>query len=72
LALALREEYTFIPRMFGNKVLWRILGPKGAEVTGGWRKLNNDALKTRLLNQKGYDAACTREKRSTYKIYLKA
>jgi hypothetical protein len=32
-----REEYTL--RMFENKVLRRIFGPKRDEVTGGWRKL---------------------------------
>jgi hypothetical protein len=30
--------------MFENKVLRRILGPKRDELTGGWRKLNNDEL----------------------------
>jgi hypothetical protein len=28
--------------MFGNKVLRRIFGLKGDEVTGGWRKLHNE------------------------------
>jgi hypothetical protein len=27
-----------------NRVLRRIFGPKGDEVTGGWRKLHNDEL----------------------------
>jgi hypothetical protein len=28
-------------RVFENRVLWRIFGPKMDEVTGGWRKLLN-------------------------------
>jgi hypothetical protein len=31
-------------RVFQNKVLRRIFGPKRAGVTGGWRKLHNKAL----------------------------
>jgi uncharacterized membrane protein len=31
-------------RMFGNRVLRRIFGPKGDKVTGGWRKLHNEEL----------------------------
>jgi hypothetical protein len=27
-----------------NDLLWRIFGPKGDEVTGGWRKLHNEEL----------------------------
>jgi hypothetical protein len=41
-SLTLREEYRL--RMFGNKVLRRIFGPKKDEVTGGWRKLRNEEL----------------------------
>jgi hypothetical protein len=26
-------------RMFENRVLWRIFGPKRDEVTGSWRKI---------------------------------
>jgi hypothetical protein len=36
----LREEHT----VFENKVLRRICGPKGDEVTGGRRKLHNEEL----------------------------
>jgi hypothetical protein len=32
-------------RVFENKVLRRILGPKRDEVTGGWRKLHNEELR---------------------------
>jgi hypothetical protein len=31
-------------RVFENRVLRRILGPKTDEVTGGWRKLHNEEL----------------------------
>jgi hypothetical protein len=31
-------------RVFGNRVLRRIYGPKGDEVTGDWRKLHNEEL----------------------------
>ena len=31
-------------RMFENKVLRRLLEPKGNEVTGEWRKLHNEEL----------------------------
>jgi hypothetical protein len=39
-SLTLREEYRL--RMFENRVLRRIFGPKRAEETGGWRKLHNE------------------------------
>jgi hypothetical protein len=38
----LREEH--IPRVFENRMLRRIFGPKRDEVTGGWRKLHNEEL----------------------------
>jgi len=41
--LALWEECRV--RVFENRVLWRIFGPKGDEVTGEWRKLHNEELK---------------------------
>jgi hypothetical protein len=31
--------------VFENRVLRRIFGPKGDEVTGEWRKLNNEELR---------------------------
>jgi hypothetical protein len=31
-------------RVFGNRVLRRIFGPKRDGVTGGWRKLHNEEL----------------------------
>jgi hypothetical protein len=41
-SLTLREEHRL--RLFENRVLRRIFGPKRDEVTGGWRKLHNEEL----------------------------
>jgi hypothetical protein len=41
-SLTLREEHRL--RVFKNKVLRRIFGPKRNEVTGEWRKLHNGEL----------------------------
>jgi hypothetical protein len=42
LSLTLREEHRL--RVFENRVLRRIFGPKRDEVTEGWRKLHNEEL----------------------------
>jgi hypothetical protein len=41
-SLTLREEHRL--RVFENRVLRRIFGPKRDEVTGGWRELHNEEL----------------------------
>jgi hypothetical protein len=41
-SLTLRDEFRL--RMFENRVLRRIFGPKRNEVTGEWRKLHNEEL----------------------------
>ena len=41
-SLTLREERRL--RVFQNRVLRRVFGPKMDEVTGEWRKLHNDEL----------------------------
>ena len=41
-SFTLREEHRL--RVFENRVLRRILGPKNNEVTGEWRKLHNEEL----------------------------
>jgi hypothetical protein len=41
-SLTLREEHRL--RVFENRVLKRIFGPKRDEVTGEWRKLHNEEL----------------------------
>jgi hypothetical protein len=38
----LREEHRL--RVFENRVLRKIFGPKGDEVTQEWRKLHNEEL----------------------------
>jgi hypothetical protein len=40
--LTLREEYRL--RVFENRALRRIFGPKWDDVTGEWRKLHNEEL----------------------------
>ena len=42
-SLTLREELRL--RMFENRVLRRIFGPKRDKVTGEWRKPHNEELK---------------------------
>jgi hypothetical protein len=42
-SLTLREEHRLT--VFQNMVLRRIFGPKRDEVTGEWRKLNNEELR---------------------------
>ena len=41
-SLTLREERRL--RLFENRVLRRIFGPKGGEVIGEWRKIHNEEL----------------------------
>jgi hypothetical protein len=41
-SLTLREEHR--PRVFENRVLRRIFGPRRDKVTGDWRKLHNEEL----------------------------
>jgi hypothetical protein len=41
-SLALREKRRL--RVFENRVLRRVFGPKRDEVTGEWRKLRNEEL----------------------------
>jgi hypothetical protein len=43
-SLILREEH--IPRVFENRVLWRIFGCRTDETTGDWRKFHNGDLHT--------------------------
>jgi hypothetical protein len=67
--------------VFENRVLRRIFGPKRDEVTGGWRKLNNEKLhgfyssprmikmiKSRRMGWAGYVARMV-EKTSAYMIF---
>jgi hypothetical protein len=42
LSLTLREEHRL--RLFENRVLRKVFGPKRDEMTGEWRKLHNEGL----------------------------
>jgi hypothetical protein len=44
-SLTLREEHTRRLRVFENRVLRKVFGPKRDEVTGEWRKLHNKELR---------------------------
>jgi hypothetical protein len=39
-------------RVFENRVLRRIFGPKREEVAGGWRRLHNEELHNLYTSQK--------------------
>jgi len=47
----LREEGSL--RVFENRVLRGIFGPKRGEVTGEWRKLHNEELKATCFDTRG-------------------
>jgi hypothetical protein len=79
-SLALREECRL--RVFENKVLRRIFGPKRDEVTGEWRRLHNKELyalysspniirvkKSGRLRWAGH-VARMRERRGAYRILV--
>jgi hypothetical protein len=48
-SLTLREEHRL--RVFENRVLRKIFGPKRDEVTGEWRRLRNKALSSVFLTK---------------------
>jgi hypothetical protein len=69
--------------MFENRVLRRIFGPKKDEVTGGWRKLDNEGFhnihsspsiirinKSRRIKWAGHVARMG-EERDAYKILVR-
>ena len=79
-SLTMREERRL--RIFENRVLRRIFGPKRGEVTGEWRKLHNEELndlycspnivrviKSRRMRWEGHVARMG-EKRGVYRILL--
>ena len=74
LSLAPREEHRL--RVFENRVLREILGPKGDEVTGDWRKLactlklNTDrVLRSNRIRRAGH-VAVVGEITNAYKILV--
>jgi hypothetical protein len=79
-SLTLREEH--ILRVFENRVLRRIFGPKRDAVTGEWRKLHNEELhnlysspdiirqvKSRRMRWAGHVARMG-EDRKLYKVFV--
>ena len=79
-SLTLREEHR--PRVFENRVLRRIFGPKKVKVTGEWRKLHNEELndlycatnivrviKSRRLRRLGH-VACMGDGRGVYRVLV--
>jgi hypothetical protein len=80
-SLTLREEHRL--RVFVNKMLRRIFGPKRDEVTGEWRKLHNEELrdfhsspsKIRIIKSKRMrwagHVARMGEKRNDYRLLVR-
>jgi hypothetical protein len=79
-SLILREEHRL--RVFQNRVLRRMFGPKRDEVTGEWRMLHNGELhilysspdiirqiKSRRMSWAGH-VACMGEGRNVYRVLM--
>ena len=79
-SLTSREERTL--RVFENRVLRRIFGPKRDEMKGEWRKLHNEELrdvycspsivrviKSRRMRWAGH-VACMGERRGVYRVLV--
>ena len=79
-SLALREERRL--RVFENRVLRRVFGPKRDEITGEWRKLHNEELndlccspnilrvkKSRRIRRAGH-VVCMGERRGVYRVLV--
>jgi hypothetical protein len=79
-SLTLRKEHRL--KVFENRVLRRIFGPKRDKVTGEWRKLHNEELRDsysspriiRMIKSRGMrwagHVARTGEKRSAYRLLV--
>jgi hypothetical protein len=78
-SLTLREVHSL--KMFENRVLRRIFGPKGDEVTGEWRKLHSEELhnlhssldirqiKMKEMGWAGH-LACIGQERKVYRVLV--
>jgi hypothetical protein len=79
-SLTLREKHRL--RVFENRVLRRIFGPKRDEVTGEWRKLHNEELRDlcsspsviRIIKSRrvrwAVHVARIEEKRNAYRLFV--
>jgi len=69
--------------VFDNRVLRRIFGPKGGDVTGDWRKLHNEELndlycslntirviKSRRMRWAGHVARRGEERKGVYRVLV--
>jgi hypothetical protein len=63
MSLTLREEHKL--RVFENRVLRRIFGPKRNEVTDGWRKLHNEELHNQYFSSSVIRMTKSRRMRGT-------
>jgi hypothetical protein len=77
--LTLKEEHRL--RVFENRVLRRVFGPKRKKVTGEWNKLHNEELNDlyplnifRMIKSRRMrwerQVACMRERRGVYRVLL--
>ena len=68
LSVTLRVEHRL--RVFKNRVLWKIFGPKRDEVTVDWRNLHNEELRDfYFLNKYLSDQIKGNERDRAYDIY---
>jgi hypothetical protein len=78
-SLTVREEHKL--KVFENRVLRRIFGPKRDGVTGGWRKLHNEELHNlyfspsiirimKSIRMRSVHVARMGEKRNVYKLLV--
>jgi hypothetical protein len=78
-SLTLREQHRV--RVFENRVLRRIFGPKRDEVTGEWRKLHSEELhilysspniirQIKSRRMRVGHVACMGEKRNVYRVLM--
>ena len=77
--LTLKEECRL--RVFENRLLWRLFGPKKDDVTGEWRKLHNElnnlysspyiirVIKWSRMRWRGH-VACMGERRGIYRVVM--
>jgi hypothetical protein len=66
--IRLREQHRL--RVFENRVLRRIFGPKRDEVTGGWMKLHNEELHNLYSSPNIIRTIKSRRMRNAYRILV--